>query len=386
MNVAIVGGGIAGLASAIFLARDGHHTALFEKMPGVAPDGTGILLQPAGIEVLRQLDLEDAAFQVGAAIDRVVTRARGGSIRMQLQYSDLHPGLRALGIRRPALARLLLAAAQSAGAQVRFGCAIESIQDDGRQTSLVERGGARKHGPFDLLLICDGVGSRLRESVVPATRVRIHTHGVYSVLAPLPAGAPASALLQSLNGMRDGVGMLPIGSAGGEAAGVSFFANVRATNRAEFEAKGFNAWCSYIESFCPEARQFLRGLPGFEALTWSSTAEVSMSRWHGNRALVMGDAAHALNPLLGLGATMALLDAQCMSVVLREGVGDVTGALRSYQARRQAQVRRYARVSRFWSSLDAAGLAALRRLSFMALGNGPRALRRRLLRHVCGYD
>ncbi|HEU5135890.1 MAG TPA: NAD(P)/FAD-dependent oxidoreductase [Steroidobacteraceae bacterium] len=385
LRVAVAGGGIAGLASAIFLARDGHRVDVFEKSPGIVANGTGILLQPAGIDVLRRLALEPQAFERGCAIERVVTRARDGATLMNLRYTDMQPELRALGIRRPSLASLLHEAARDAGATIHFGVAIEKVDERPDRVSLNERGG-RTHGPFDLALVCNGLNSRLRDGVAPGAKLRAHARGVYSVVAPLPASLSGEVLLQSLNGMRDGVGMLPIGRGDGATPLVSFFWNARASDLPALETEGYAAWCAYIEGFCPEAGELLRSFKGFEELTWSTTADVALRRWHGARTLVIGDAAHALNPQLGLGATMALLDAECLSHTLREcAAGAVYTALPAYQARRRPQIDRYARVSRFWSRLDGTGFSPLRRRMFLGLANGLPALRRRLLKHVCGY-
>ncbi|HEU4779570.1 MAG TPA: NAD(P)/FAD-dependent oxidoreductase, partial [Steroidobacteraceae bacterium] len=383
-HVAIVGGGIAGLASAIFLARAGHRVEVFEKMPGIVANGTGILLQPAGIDVLRRLHLADAAFALGCVINRVAARARTGAKLMDLRYADLRPDLRGLGIRRPALADLLLQAARAAGAKTHFGARVESIHEERDRISVVEHGGTNTQGPFDVALLCDGTNSRLRDGVSSGAHVRAHPRGVYSLVAPLPASLSGDTLLQSLNDMRDGAGLLPIGRAGGETPLVSFFWNALSSERPQLEARGYSAWCDYIETFCPEAGEFLRGLEGFGALTWSATAEVSLHRWHSARTLVIGDSAHALNPQLGLGATMALLDAECVAQCLSNFSGDVTAALTAFQLQRKRQVDRYARVSRFWSRLDDSGFSPLRRRLFLAAANSS-LLRGRLLRHVCGY-
>ena len=386
LRVAIAGGGIAGLASAIFLARDGHRVELFEKTPGIVADGTGILLQPAGIDVLRRLGLETSAFERGCAIERVVTRARDGARLMSLNYTDARPGLRALGIRRPALASLLHEAASSVGAVLHFGVAIEELSEQSDRVSLLERGSAKTHGPFDVVLICNGLNSRLRDSVSPGARLRPHARGVFSVVAPLPAALSSDVLLQSMNDWRDGVGLLPIGRGGGTTPLVSFFWNARASDLPRLETEGYAAWCAYIEGFCPEGGELLRSFGGFDSLTWSTTADVSLRRWYGARTLAMGDAAHALNPQLGLGATMALMDAECASQVLRHCAADaVSAALMAYQAARKPQIDRYARVSRIWSRLDGTGFSPLRRRMFLSLANGFPALRRRLLEHVCGY-
>jgi 2-polyprenyl-6-methoxyphenol hydroxylase-like FAD-dependent oxidoreductase len=125
-------------------------------------------------------------------------------------------------------------------------------------------------------------------------------------------------------------------------------------------------------------------LGGFEALTYSTTAEVTLRTWHQGRVVVIGDAAHALNPQLGLGATMALLDAECAARCLQESI-DVFAAFARFETLRRPHVARYARVSAIWSRLDGTGFSPLRRWLFRGMANGPAFLRRRLLHHVCGY-
>src|SRR4051812_25725658 len=359
MRVAIVGGGIAGLASAVFLARAGRDVTIYEAMPRIPPGGTGILLQPAGLEVLQRMDLAAAALALGCAVERIVTRARAGNTVMELPYDELRPHLHALGIRRPTLAALLLETARAAGAQVRFEAAVERLEHRPAATWLELRSGGDKHGPFDLGLLCDGMYSRLRASVARA-RVSVHRQGGYLLGGPMPAGPPPRALVQRLDGSHDAVGLLPIGRAAGSLPLVSFFWDVRTRDRAALEARGFDAWRGYIEGFCPEAGDILRAAGDFSALTFFTTAQVRLRRWHGDRILVMGDAAHALDPHLGLGATLALLDAECLQRCLDESGDHVEAALVRFQSQRRRAVAPYARASRLWSWLDGAGLSSAR--------------------------
>jgi 2-polyprenyl-6-methoxyphenol hydroxylase-like FAD-dependent oxidoreductase len=382
--VAIVGGGVAGLSAALFLARDAHDVSIFERLPGIVPGGTGILLEPAGFDVLRRLDLADAALALGSAIRRVVARRLDGVERMDLRYEDLRTGLFALGIRRPALARLLQGAALAHRAEFHFGTTIGGLRREHGQVWLQERDQARSHGPFDLAVIGNGVRSRLRDSEFAGARVRPHFRAVYSVMLPMAATLDPDTLLQRPNGNIDAVGLLPVGSSGGDEPQMSFFWHVHPDQLAQLHSAGYPAWCEYIESFCPEARGPLRALNGFEALTYSTTAEVSLRRWHAEKIAVIGDAAHALNPQLGLGATMALLDAEALSRCLRES-RDIDAAFARFEALRRPHVARYARVSGIWSRLDGSGFSPLRRWLFRGMANGPAFLRRRLLHHVCGY-
>lgn len=353
-------------------------------MTGTVPDGTGLLLQPAGLDVLTQLRLLEPAMKRGRAIDRVISRSRKGAMLMELRYADLRPELWALGIRRATLAGLLLDAARAAGCTVRSGAPITGLKEDFAQVSLNERDGTA-HGEFDCALVCDGLNSRLRQQVAPVARVAVHEHGVFSVVAPLPAALSGGALLQRLDGMRDAIGLLPIGRDAEAIELVSFFWNARAADVPALKAAGYPAWCEYIGGFAPEAREVLRHAGRFEALTFSTTADVTMRRWHGARTVVLGDAAHALNPLLGLGATMALLDAASLCRCLSESPQDIGAAFANYQAQRAPQLAPYARVSRLWSRLDASGFSGLRRRLFLVAARGMPFVRRRLVKHMCGY-
>ena len=58
LDIAIAGCGIAGLASAAMLARDGHRVTIFERFAAPAPVGSGLLLQPTGLAVLRAMGLD----------------------------------------------------------------------------------------------------------------------------------------------------------------------------------------------------------------------------------------------------------------------------------------------------------------------------------------
>lgn len=384
MRVAIVGGGIAGLASAVLLARAGRDVTIFEAMPRIAPEGTGILLQPAGLELLGRMDLAAAALDHGCAIERIVTRTRHDHTLMDLPYAELRPQLHALGIRRPMLAALLLEAARTAGADLRFDAGVARLDHRPAATWLEMRGGGEKRGPFDLVLLCDGMYSRLRAAETRA-RVKVHRLGVYSLVAPMPKGLATQALTQCVDGARDAVGLLPIGRATGGVPLVSLFWDVRSSDRAALEARGFEAWCRYIEGFSPEAGELLRTAGDFSALTFFTTAQVSLRRWYVGRTLIMGDAAHALDPHLGLGATLALLDAECLERCLHDARDDVAGALANYQELRRRAVAPYSRLSRLWSGLDAAGLSSVRRRLFLAIANRSPGVRRRLLSRVCGY-
>ncbi|WP_232834051.1 FAD-dependent oxidoreductase [Sphingomonas sp. FARSPH] len=159
-HIAIAGCGPAGLATALLLHRDGHHVTLFERFDAPRPVGSGLMIQPTGLAVLRQLGLADALLDHGARIDRLHGEAgSSGRVVLDVRYAAL--GRRAgfgVGVHRATLFALLHDAVLTAGIGIETGCAVtgSEMAADDRRFLLLERG--RRVGPFDLVV--DALGTR----------------------------------------------------------------------------------------------------------------------------------------------------------------------------------------------------------------------------------
>jgi 2-polyprenyl-6-methoxyphenol hydroxylase-like FAD-dependent oxidoreductase len=62
--------------------------------------------------------------------------------------------------------------------------------------------------------------------------------------------------------------------------------------------------------------------------------------WHKGRVVLSGDAAHAVSPSAGQGASMALEDAMYLAKVLREAQGNHEGAFERFERDRKPRVER----------------------------------------------
>src|SRR3954447_7924835 len=114
LRVAIVGCGTAGPAAALLLARAGHEVEVLERVPDPSPVGAGLLLQPTGMAVLRELGLLDAIARRGARVERLHGETDRGRVVMDIAYADLEPGLHGLGLHRGALFGALFGALDAA--------------------------------------------------------------------------------------------------------------------------------------------------------------------------------------------------------------------------------------------------------------------------------
>src|SRR5947207_13180069 len=90
-RVAIIGGGVGGLAAALALERRGCEIIVCEQSPALSDIGAGLNLSPNALMALRALDVEDAVIAIGSESDlliirswksgRIISRMRRGAFR-----------------------------------------------------------------------------------------------------------------------------------------------------------------------------------------------------------------------------------------------------------------------------------------------------------------
>jgi salicylate hydroxylase len=68
-NVAIVGGGIGGVATAAFLQRAGLPAVVYEQAPELKEVGAGLVLAPNAVRLLRRLGIMDELLDCAVPLD-----------------------------------------------------------------------------------------------------------------------------------------------------------------------------------------------------------------------------------------------------------------------------------------------------------------------------
>lgn len=106
----------------------------------------------------------------------------------------------------------------------------------------------------------------------------------------------------------------------------------------------------------PVIRNVLEASTGAVGL-WPTYELAPLPRWHHGRAVLVGDAAHAMPPHAGQGASMALEDALVLAGCLRQQP-DAGAAFAAFEARRRARVERIAQQARRHGSRKVAGPVA----------------------------
>jgi 2-polyprenyl-6-methoxyphenol hydroxylase-like FAD-dependent oxidoreductase len=330
-SVAIAGGGIAGMTTALLLARAGASVTLLERVSEPSAVGAGILLQPNGLAVLAGLGLDQALGRHGYHPTGTAIRSADGTRILSTSPPDHGRWFeRLLGLRRSRLHQCLLGAARDhPGITICLGATVVTAHSAG-SVRVRSRDGDRTIRA-DLVVGADGVGSTVRGCGDFGARVRA-SGAIY--LRGLVTGDDL--------GLQDEY-WTPLGLFGGLPMGdgaTYFYAAATAPPVAAAVARGDvealrRRWAAVL----PLAGRVLGRVGSFEELLVNEVVRVDCARWSDGRLVLVGDAAHAMAPNLGQGANSALVDGAVLSMELAADQ-PVEQALARYTARRRPAVRR----------------------------------------------
>jgi len=331
-RIGIVGCGVAGAASALFLARDGHDVTIVEQAPVLGAAGAGILLQKSGQTILQHLGLRQQVLQHAAPLVELYARQFSGSTLIRTRYADYGPECCAYGVHRGMLFSALHAELGKLGVPVATGCVSVAREIDS-QGVWVRDSCQSRHGPFDFLLVANGSRSRMREACGMRAHSWKYAHGTLWFIAPLKV---PGRLLQVVRGNRQLFGLMPMGD-----GLCTMYWGLPERDYPALHKRGLMALKQEILSFAPESEPVLELITEMQQLHYTSYRHVWMPRWFDRTTLFLGDAAHSMSPHLGQGMNLALVDAYRFSGCLRES-STPHAAFYAFRHKQRAYLRYYA--------------------------------------------
>jgi 2-polyprenyl-6-methoxyphenol hydroxylase-like FAD-dependent oxidoreductase len=332
LSIAVCGGGMAGLTLATLLARAGHRPIVFEARDEAATLTEGAFLSIAanGRAALRALgaDIDAEAMATGLPTRAVELGNHRGKRLALIEQAEGD----SVTIGRGALIGILARAARAAGVEVRCGVRLRTAEERGDAVAL-DFGSAGVLS-FDMVAAADGLSSAVRRAIFPAfPRPRytglVGTGGVDDV----PGVAPTDGVMRMTFGRRAYFGYQKSGD-GPVYWFNSFPVAESALGALETPAK-FAETLRALHADDPEPiKRIVNAIPAVER--YYPIHELSpLSTWHTARVVLLGDAAHAVAPHAGQGASMALEDAVVLAACLREEATPLAAFVRFERLRKE---------------------------------------------------
>jgi 2-polyprenyl-6-methoxyphenol hydroxylase-like FAD-dependent oxidoreductase len=326
-RVLIIGAGIAGPALAIALRRAGIESTVYEGSEGPR-DNAGVFLNvaPNGLSVLRALGLGARLDGLGFQNDRLVFHSDTGRVLSEAPVGGIT-------VRRGELSRMLREAAQGVGVAFEFGKSLTSVTEHDRDVIAHFADGASAHGTS--LIGADGIHSRTRSSCfvdapMPSFTGILNLGGITRTDL-----APTGTAMHMIFGRRAffGYAVRP----GGE---TYWFSNIGLKEEPR---------CGALVTGNPRERlltahdgdpseviRILHAVAG-DIGAWPDYDIPPLRTWRRGRICLLGDAAHAVGPHVGQGASLALEDAFVMAKCLRE-IAETSRALTMFESIRRQRV------------------------------------------------
>lgn len=351
-RIAIVGGGIGGLAAAAFLRRAGLDSTVYEQASALREVGAGLVVAPNAARLLRALGGMDAFLRRAVRLDTgwEFRRWRDGTV---LSSEDLAAscarlyGEHTYTAHRADLLEVLRQAVPEESLRLGSRC----VGLDGVDGQPVLRFADGERVEADVVVGADGVHSVVRGTLAgpsPATYSGICAFRalVPAERAPAFARRPAQTLW-----IGPGHHLVHYPISAGEFVNLVAFAPAGDYTVESWTATApVEEFLAEFDGWDPRLVELIRagGTPG----RWALLDRAPLPRWSSGRVTLLGDAAHPMFPFFAQGAAQSIEDAAVLARCLAEDPGDPGRALQRYEALRRPRTTRLQEVSHARSHIN----------------------------------
>jgi salicylate hydroxylase len=333
----VIGGGIGGLAAALALLRAGVDCQVFEQARSLGEVGAGLTLSRGAVNCCVHLGIEaEIRRQIAPAEGFAYLHYRTGAYLASPPAPAAKPGEDMHGghIYRPDLHEILVDAVRAFGEErIGLGKKLASVEQGGLGVSAVFTDGSAASA--DVLIGADGARSAVRRAIFGEGAPEFTGKIAYRFMLPAEqAGAFAEV---------GGPACLFVGH--GKVFNRYLVSNGRLLNcvgllRSEGWAEdGWNCAApveeliAAYEGWHPAVLSLMERAPAGRLIKWGIFARAPRESWVRGRVALLGDAAHPMQPFLGLGAAMAIEDGTILGRAFAVH-DDLDAALAAYERAR----------------------------------------------------
>ncbi len=343
-KVAIIGGGVGGLAAALALHRLGMEFEVYEQASHINEIGAGLNLSPNALKAFRMLGFENEAIEAGWQDEYQCTRSWRTAFPISRQprklTSDIY-GAQYLTLHRADLQSLLLERLPET--HVHTGKACVDAGTNGKTAYARFTDGSSVDA--DIVIGADGIHSAVRDALYGKQPPHFTGCICWRGLVPVEAVAniPYVKDLAAWWGPHGHVVHYRVRR--GEL--VNFVAHYDSDAWTE---ESWTTECTKDELIGTFARWNDALLQLFDQseryYKWALYDRDPLPQWSKRQVSLLGDSAHPMLPYLGQGAASAVEDACILARVLDDSEGNIEAKLQRYEALRKPRTTRMQLVSR----------------------------------------
>jgi 2-polyprenyl-6-methoxyphenol hydroxylase-like FAD-dependent oxidoreductase len=346
----IIGAGIAGPVTAIFLKRAGYDVQLFEAWPYSTGIGGGLQIAPNGMHVLAELGLADEMIRAGSICESFdfLTQS-GGRIASINRNMKQRFGQPAVNMCRSTLMEALVNKAWCENVELHFEKRLARIEDRADQPIVVHfTDGSSAEGDF--VIGADGVHSAVRQHVIPNGPQPFDTG-----LVGFGGFVPRSLIADFGVGRRivatfGQSGFFGYGFATPDPETGAMWWSTQPSNgvaAAAFRAMDQEAMRRHLLDFHAGWHEPIPLiLKTAQDIAVTDTLDVAtLPTWSRGRTLLIGDAAHATSPHAGQGASLALEDAMRLGRLMAEGC-ELRQTFQAFEQERRGRAEKIVAIAR----------------------------------------
>lgn len=331
-DVAVVGAGGGGAVLALALAKQGISTMVLDQAVGPPTGLRGEILQPNGQQVLDRLGVLPSLPTDAMRSVRHFHFCRAGGTRLcSIDYGELPAPYNRAIVTLPNVAHHAIVAAvqQQKSVTLRYGTSFMGLLREGHRVV-----GLSTTGPDGINTIrakivvgADGALSKVREALNIPADLYLYPDGY--LIAILESEDPVSEAFYYV-GHRTILGLFP--ATGNK---VYIFYMIPKDSMEAVKQRGIPALQQTWSQIAPQFSRLFRHLSDWSQTAYMPTGRVRTPTWVVDGAVLIGDAAHAMNPHASQGRMQAMVDAMALSDLLPSCLID-----RDYSAARLGQFER----------------------------------------------
>ena len=345
-SITLIGGGLVGALLAQLLARRGFAVEIFEKRPDPRRAGfiggrsINLALAERGLQALRTAGLADDVLQRAVMMRGRMVHPLEGSSGLQRYGVDDSEVI--WSVSRGGLNMLLLDAAEAAGVTLHFGQSLDAVDLDARRITFVDEHGTRRHHDASVVIGADGAGSALRNAMNDHTplgvRVESLGHGYKELEIPPDVGTERFAIEPHALHIWPRGGYMCIALPNTEGSfTVTLFLPAHGAHPSFDTLPDSAAANAFFRENFPDLLPLIpRFAEDYDSHPVGTLSTLYLDRWHiDGRALLIGDAAHAIVPFHGQGMNCGFEDTVVLADLLAESRRDTADAFAEFQHIRQ---------------------------------------------------